>query len=444
LLVLVGFGLASLSLLKWREYAGPTPEAPDEQENLAELERLKTATLSSSKEPVVPGEWPQWRGPRRDGISSETGLRTDWAKAPPTVVWKRPLGGGYSSIAVIDNRLYTMDRQGNEERILCLDAKTGNELWVHRYTANYGNLSYGNGPRATPTISDGRVYTVGATGIFLCMEAAPSDGQPHELWKHDLMKEFGAQMPGWGVACSPLVDGDLVWVQPGGPSASVAAFDRRTGKVVHRALSEPSGYSSPVAATAAGVHQIVCCTGQAAVGLDPTNGKQLWYFPWPTPNGIIATPIVASDYVFVSSAYNTGCALVHLKSEGHGAIAAEPVYVKRNKLMRNHHASSVLHEGYLYGFDDAILKCVDLRRGKEKWSSRDVGKGCLLFADGHLIVLSENGTLTLAEASPAGYREKGRMAGVLTGADCWALPALAGGQLYLRDHKQLVCLDLMK
>ncbi len=201
---------------------------PADEENAAQLEKLKSAPLESAREPVTAGDWPQWRGPRRDGISDETGLLTDWKSTPPQLVWKRPLGGGYSSIAVSGGRLYTMDKKENEERVLCLDAATGKEIWVHQYPANYGGLSYGGGPRATPTVNDGRVYTVGAAGMMLCLDEKPSDGTPRVLWQHDLMSEFGAHRPNWGVACSPLIDGELVCVQPGGEKGSVVAFDRRT------------------------------------------------------------------------------------------------------------------------------------------------------------------------------------------------------------------------
>jgi outer membrane protein assembly factor BamB len=200
-----------------------------------------------------------------------------------------------------------------------------------------------------------------------------------------------------------------------------------------------------VAATAAGVRQIVCFTGEGVSGLRAVDGTRLWYYAWSTANnGNIATPIVAGDYVFISSGYSTGCALLHLKDGTAGKVQVEPVYVKRNKLMRNHHSSSVLHEGHLYGFDDGTLKCVDLRRGDERWSARGIDKGCVLYADGHLVVLSENGTLSLVEARPDQFHEKGRMRGLLKGADCWSLPTLSNGRLYLRDHEQMVCLELKK
>jgi len=411
------------------------------------LEKLKATPVEALDRPAaLGGAWPQWRGPRRDGVSDEAGLRTDWAQAPPPVVWKQPIGGGYSSVAVADGRLYTMDKQGNDERVLCLDAGTGKELWAHRYRVDYSALQgYTGGPRATPTVAGGRVFTVGATGVFLCLEAKPRDGRAHVLWQHNLAEKFGASPPGWGVACSPLVEGKLVCVQPGGAKGSVAAFDTRTGEVAWTALSEPSGYSSPVAATVAGVRQVICLTGKGLAGLRAADGKQLWYYRWPTEyDANIATPVLAGNYVFISSDYGAGCALLELDADGHGGVRAAPVYVKRNKLMRNHHASCVLYRGYLYGFDTSpdALKCVDLRTGREKWASRRPGKGSVLAADGALLVLTQEGSLALVAASPDGFRQQAELRDVLQGSDCWALPALADKRLYLRDQQHILCIDL--
>lgn len=422
----------------------------------AKLDALQRAALDAPERPDgLPGEWPQWRGPRRDGISTETGLRTDWQKKPPTVLWKQPIGRGYSSVAIADERLYTMDRQGDQERVVCFDAPTGKLLWAHPYPADFGRIAAGErsppGPRATPTIADGRIYTVGALGKLLCLDAGAAT-EARVLWEHDLAAEynlFAGSSPrfrSWGMACSVLIEGDLAVVQPGGEGGSIVAFDRRTGQVRWQSLDDESGYSSPVAATAAGIRQIVALTGQRLVGLRPDTGELIWSYSFPTKMFCnIATPIVAGDYVFVSANYDMGCALVQLTADGRGGISAAPVYFKANKLLRNHHASSVLCHGCLYGFDNDFLKCVDLRAGAEKWhAQRAVEKGCLLYADGHLIVQTQNGLLVLVEATPTAFRKKGQLQVLEEGGDAWALPALAGGRLYLRDGVQIVCLDMRK
>jgi len=401
------------------------------------------------RKPAEPGEWPQWRGYHRDGLSPENGPLLAWSPKGPKEVWHKPLGGGYASVSVSGGRLYTMDRQGGQERVVCLDPKTGDVLGEYHYDADYNGLQfqYARGPRATPTVHDGRVYTVGATGVFLCLEAAPANGKLKLLWRKNLLEDFDGALKLWGVACSPLVEGDFVIVQPGGKKGSIVAFDRKTGKQIWTALDDPSGYSSPVAATTAGVRQLVCFTARRMVGLRPSDGSLLWQYAWATQNdGNIATPIVAGDLVFLSSDYGSGCALLRLSPDGDG-VKAQPAFVRRNKLMRNHHSSCVLVGDYLYGFDvggqRVFLRCVKLDTFEEKWSTDELEKGCLLYVSGFLVVLSENGVLSLVKATPEGYN-KAESAEVLDSSQSWALPALAGGRLYLRDHEKVVCLELMQ
>lgn len=419
---------------------------PAEVTDQAALTVLRTAQLTPESPATTTEDWPQWRGAGRDGISPATGLRTDWTRDPPKLVWKKPVGRGYASLSVVGNRAYLLDYDGKGfERVYCLDAATGNDIWVYRYETNRKGGGYA-GPRATPTVFDGRVYTVGADGHFLCLEADPPDHQPKVLWEHMLMAEFNAPMPGHGAACSPLIEGDSVIVQPGGKDASVVAFDRKTGKMAWGSMSDPASYSSPVAATVAGVRQVIAFTARGVGGVRAADGNPLWHFTWATSFDVnAATPIVAGDYVFVSSGYGVGCALVHVSATKDGGVEAKPVYVRKGKLMRNHHMTCVLRDGYLYGCDDSgrqELKCVDLRAGEEKWATEKVGKHTLIYADGHLIALNEEGTLVLAECSPKGYHEKGRLTGILSGSECWALPALANGRLYIRGHHDAFCLDL--
>jgi hypothetical protein len=436
-----------------------------------ELEELKKARLDpahavraagSSADPAQ--EWPQWRGAFRDGISTFTGMRTDWDREEPKKLWDKPIQGGYASIAVVkgtDGRtlLYTMDKLGKgdrmvQERVLCLHGDSGDILWEHRYDTDYAGLDYGSGPRATPAVHDGRVYSVGANGTFLCLEAEPEGNEAKVLWQHDLLKDFQAERPRWGVACSPLVDGDRVYVQPGGRNGSVAAYERKEGKLVWKALADPSGYSSPVAADLAGTRQIVAFTGHRVVGIDAVDGRHLWSYDWATEYECnVATPIVAGDYVFISSNYQSGCALIKVACDGDRDFVARAIFVRHDGLMRNHFSTCVLHQGYLYGFDvtghggPGFLKCIDIRTFEESWQAgRDphVKKGCLIYADGHLLTLSEEGWLALVEATPQEFRKKGKLQ-VLDGSDrAWALPAFAAGRLYLRDSERIVCYDLAK
>jgi outer membrane protein assembly factor BamB len=236
----------------------------------------------------------------------------------------------------------------------------------------------------------------------------------------------------------------MVIVQPGGRQGTVAAYDRRRGDLIWKSLTDPAGYSSPMAATLDGVRHILAFTGNALVGLRLADGQQLWRYDWPTRfEANIATPVIAGNFVFISSNYDQGCALVEVTADGDGA-RVKPVYVKRNKLMRNHHDTCVLVNGHLYGFDSGMLKCVDLVSAQEKWVTRDLAKGSVLAAAGHIFVLTEDGALALVEATPEEYRQKGLLPNLLEDPECWAMPALADGRLYLRSHHQVVCLDMRK
>ena len=423
--------------------APPAPPPADESDSV-ELMALKSASLGSASQPAVLG-WNQWRGPGRDGVAIADKVHDQLDHLSREAIWKVPVKSGYSSFALSDGCLYTMEMSGpGTESVLCLDASTGKEIW--RYTYQGPDPGSYPGPRATPAICDGRVYTVGAAGTLLCLPAKP-DGKPEPFWQHRLPSEFAADIPGWGIACSPLVEGNLLIVQPGGRKGSVVAFDRVTGKPAWTALDDPNGYSSPVAATIASVRQIVCVTGHAAVGVKADDGTKLWSYPWPTQyDANIATPIVAGDYVFISAGYSHGCALLHIQKSA-GEMKATAVYVKSNKLMRNHHNTSVFKDGYLYGIDQSgALRCIDLRTGEMKWESKDRVQGCPILADGRLIILAEDGTVDIVEATPKEYKRTARVKDLLHGgaSPCWVLPALNDGRLYFRDASQIVCIDLKK
>ncbi len=442
-LVLLLF-VGSLGYLAWNYL----PNLFDsERANRAELAALKQAELAPVPVAEANRGWPQWFGPTRDGRAPEGPLRTDWDKNPPAKLWSVPCGGGYSSFAVVGNRAYTQDFQDGKERLLCLDIADGKTVWSHETPVDYGALrmGYAGGPRATPTVRDGKIYTLGATGIFQCVEEPPpTGGQPKLLWKHDLAAEFRAALPGWGFASSPLIEGELVIVQAGGKDGSVVAFDRTTGELRWKASSDPNGYSSPIAATIAGVRQIVAVTGVSVLGIRPADGHILWTYDWRTQhNGNIATPLVVGDYVFVSSNYNKGCALLRITTRGDGA-AEDEVYFRKNRVMMNHHATSVHRDGFLYGFNAEKLTCVNLRTGEavEDWEATRLGKGNLILAGDKLLGLTQSGTLFLADANPTEFRLRGQVEGILTGGECWALPVLVDGRIYLRDSSKILCLDV--
>lgn len=444
--VLLGVG----GFVVYQKWASILNSFEDDREDAAALAALASTPVTPALPVAAEVGWPQWRGPNRDGLAPSGPLRTNWKESPPKPLWSVPCGGGYASFAVVGNRLYTQDYKDGTERILCLDAATGATIWTHGDSVPYSGLGFPSGPRATPTIHEGRVYTVGAKGLFLCLDANPDSPQGKELWRHDLLAEFRADLPTWGIASAPLIEGDLVIVQPGGRDGTIAAFDRKTGAKRWATGKNPNGYSSPIAATLGGVRQIVAVTGDAIIGVRPSDGQQLWSHPWITEHkGNIATPVVVDvNHVFVSSGYQKGCVLLQIAADGDGAKAKE-LYFRKSRVMRNHHSSCVVRGESLYGYDDNTLRCVDWRKGaaKDDWEGTDnngrtLRKGSVILSDKYLIGLTETGTLFLGEAAPDEFRFLGQVPNVLAGAECWALPVLVDGRLYLRDAAKIVCLDV--
>src|SRR5262249_47040066 len=253
---------------------------------MAELEGARL--VDGVETEALPGDWPQWRGPRRDGVSLETGLNWNWPEGGPRLLWEAKASEGFSGFAVAAGLAYAMLQDGNDEAVVCWDAETGKEQWRVRYAARFGGRE-GSGPRATPTLDGDRIYTVGGTGVFHCLKAATGK----KLWRHDLLEEFGASNLQWGVSFSPLVEGDRVLTNPGGSNGnSIVAFDKRTGALVWHAFDDRAGYSSPIAVTAANRRQLIFFTGSRVVGLAPADGRLLWQYPWRTSYDVnAATPI---------------------------------------------------------------------------------------------------------------------------------------------------------
>lgn len=379
----------------------------------------------------VKGDWPQWRGPLRDGIAAES--IPAWPEGGPRKLWETPVGEGYASVAVANGVVYSFFQVKGTETLVAYDAETGAEKWRSGCEVRYNN-PYGDGPRATPTVDGDRVYTVGATGILHCVDVQSGE----KRWSKDLLADYKAPTPKWGIAFSPLVDGNNLILHPGGELGSVVALDKRTGSVVWTALSDGGGYSSPLIVTLAGTRQIVVFTAGGLVGLDPAKGTPLWSFPWTTPwDCNIATPVVAGDYIFITSGYDRGCALVHIENTG-GKWSAERVY--EHKKLCSHFASCVLFGETLYGFHESTLVALKLRTGEILWKKRGFGKGSVLGAGESLIIMGESGVCALADASPDAYRERARFE--FSNERCWSAPVLAHGRLYLRDQKTLACFDV--
>jgi outer membrane protein assembly factor BamB len=392
---------------------------------------------SAGKRPA--GDWPQWRGSDRSGVSPETGLLKQWPPGGPPLVWKATdLGSGYSSVAIHQGRAYTMGKSEEFQWVFALDLADGSQLWKRKIGMDYDN-DKGGGPRGTPTVVDDALYLLSATGDLWCLAAA--DGTPR--WQVNVLEQFGGENPKWGLSESPLVEGDLVIVNSGSPQGSLVAFDRRDGKLVWQSseLKDEAAYASAVPVTVGDVRQVLHFTGQAAVGVRASDGKLLWrYEKVANDTANCATPVVHDGYAFFTSGYDTGAALLHLTPQGEGA-AAEEVYFTRD--MMNHHGGVVLVGDHLYGFSGSILTCLDFMTGRMRWQDRSVGKGSIAAADGMLYLFSEGGAVGLAQATPEGYREVSRFQIPLgTPRKTWAHPVIAGGRLYLRNRSELLCYDV--
>lgn len=388
--------------------------------------------------PMADADWPQWRGPDRTGIATETGLSKTWPTAGPPVLWSiSGLGEGYGSVAIKGDRMFVQGVKAGQSAVFCLNRADGKTLWVKQIGASLGQ-DRGPGPRSTPTIDNDRLFALTENGDLGCLKL--SDGSV--VWSRNILKDFGGRNPKWLISESPLVDGNRLIVTPGGDGASIVALDKTTGKTVWttKELSDGAGYSSCVVADIQGVRTIVGFTDRAGVGVRASDGKLMWrYEPVSNRTANITTPVVHDNKVFYTSAYGTGCALLDLKAEG-GEIKAREVYFNRE--MMNHHGGVVLINGYLYGFNNAILSCIEFATGKLVWRDRSVGKGTLTFADGQLFLLSENNVVGLAEATPAGYREKGRFQIADQGWPSWAHPVVSAGKLYIRNQGTLTCYDV--
>ena len=400
------------------------------------VKRLVVALLGFASPLAVAADWPQWRGPARDGISAETELLEQWPVGGPPLLWKtNGLGEGYSSVAVSGGRVFTQGQKQRQQFIMALDEETGAKLWETPLGNSYRH-GRGNGPRGTPTVNQGNVYALGGEGSLICVEAATGK----KLWYTHLLKRFGGRNTSWGISESPLVDGNRVIVNAGGSGASVVALDKKNGNLIWKSQSDEAGYSSAVAAQAGGISHYIVLTGEAAVGLRADNGRLLWrYERVSNRTANVATPIVRGDYVFVSSDYGTGGALLELTAD-RGDIEPREVYFNRD--MRNHYSSSVLVGDYLYGYSSRILTCMNFKTGEVAWRDRSVGKGQLIHADGRLYLLSEDGVVGLVEATPEGYREKSRFSIGRGDYPTWTLPAIANGKLFLRDQDTLYCYNV--
>lgn len=383
-------------------------------------------------------EWPQWRGPQRNGLSSETGLLKQWPANGPAVAWTiSNLGEGYGSLAIKGGRIYVQGTSAAASSVFCLNAADGKVIWSTSLGPKVGQ-DRGGGPRGTPTLDADRLYVLTENGDLACLRAR--DGSA--VWRKNILKEYDGENPIWLISESPLVDGNRLVVSPGGRGAGIVALDKMTGAELWRTkeLSDQAGYASVLAADVGGVRTYMNFTHNAAVGVRASDGKLMWsYKQAANRTANCSTAVFADNKVFFSSAYDTGAALLNLSAQN-GEVKAQEAYFTRE--MMNHHGGLVLVNGYLYGFSNAILTCIEFNTGKVMWKHRSVGKGALTYADGMLFLLGEKQMVGLAEANPQAYVEKGRFPIQDMGRESWAHPVVLGGKLYIRNQGMLTSYDV--
>ena len=403
------------------------------------LSTLLTPLLVFTSLLTAPGDWPTWRGPKRDGISTETGLLKAWPKEGPMLAWKATgLGTGYSAVSVADGRVITMGDGPDGARVLAFDLK-GKELWQSETIGKPG----GNypGTRCTPAIDGGLVYALGQFGDFVCLDAKTGK----VVWSKSFQKDFGGGYAGWNYTESPLVDGNKVLLTPGGKQGTMVALDKKTGALLWQSKqwTDRAAYSSIVPSDFGGKRHYVQFTEESVAGIEATTGNLLWRAPRKGATASIPTPVLSGDLVFVTSGYGVGCNLFKLKPDS-SVIGTEEVYANKNIV--NHHGGVILLGKHLYGHSDSGgWTCMEMSTGEVAWKNGGVGKGAVAYADGHLYCRSESGkgNVALIEATTTGYVEKGRFEQPdRSGKNSWAHPVIAGGKLYLRDQDTLLCYDV--
>ncbi|MCB9865550.1 MAG: PQQ-like beta-propeller repeat protein [Phycisphaerales bacterium] len=406
-------------------------------------------------------DWPQWRGPQRDGVWRESGLVDSFAGAEIPAVWRAPIGSGYSGPTVADGRVFVTDRvlePSQRERVHCFDAKSGKSLWSFAYDCPYRGVDYDAGPRASVLVDDGRAYALGTMGHLHCFDAATGK----IVWQRDLAADFAVRMPMWGIAASPVIEGDVLIAQIGGaPDACLVGLDKRSGKEIWRALPDPASYSAPIVIDQAGKRVLVCYTGERVVGLDPQTGRLYWSSPFPPARMIIgvATPVHYRNYIFVTDFFS-GSLLLRLDPD---ALQASEVWKRRGEseqktdALHSIIATPLIIDDHIYGMDSyGELRCLQLATGDRVWEDLTVvprarwAMAHLVRNDDKVWIFNEKGELIIGRLSPQGFTEIDRAKLIKPtleqlrrrGGVCWSHPAFADRNIFVRNDEEIVCADL--
>lgn len=380
----------------------------------------------------TPTDYPQFLGQRRNGVVTGIQLNRDWDTYPPKLVWRQPIGAGWSGFAVVGDSAITQEQEGDWEKVVCYDLYTGEVKWSHRDQARYNSPPAGLGPRATPTISENRVYTVGGTGILNCLDFETGD----RLWTADTFTQNEAEPPPWGISISPLVFDELVIVSAGG----AVAYHKETGEIVWTGHRTQSGYSSPLVTTLLGTEQIVLFNQGLITAHEPRTGELLWKQPWVESYAeCVAQPVpISDDTLLASTGYGAGAKLYQLSRNPMGEFDVSILWETIN--LKAKFTNIIYYEGYLYGLDDGIFACINPNDGTRQWKRGRYGHGQTLLISDILLVTTESGDVVLVEPNPERHIEHARFT-ALTGKT-WNTPALAGDYLLLRNSSEAVCYQL--
>lgn len=382
---------------------------------------LATITISTA----LGADWPCWRGPNYDGLSSETGFKKDWQETPPKL-WEAEIGSAFSGLSCVGGKVYTCGTIDNGQVLFCFDARSGRELWKTPFERGYKDSQGGDGTRATPTVHGGKIYIQGGWGRVVCLDAETGK----EVWRRDF-----EQPPQWGYSASVLIDGNRAITMG---NNSLVALDKDSGKLLWDCPDGVVGYATPYPFALGGQRFVVGFMGKQVLIADLENGQRVWNMPWETSWDVnAATPVFSDGLLFLSSGYQHGSTLLRLERLA-GELKSSEVW--QNKSIRAKFQTPVLHEGFLYTSDEVGLKCVEFKTGEEKWSRRGTKHGTLVIADGHMIVLTEEGGLLIGAATPKGFEPKTEVR--LQDGRHWTVPTLYEGRLYIRNLERAACFDL--
>jgi outer membrane protein assembly factor BamB len=407
--------------------AGAPTTAPDPRD----------AALGTTPDPHEPGgSYPQFLGPDRDGRVTGVHLAWDWAVAPPREIWRRNVGAGWSGFAVSGGLAITQEQRGEQEMVVAYRAKDGSPVWAHGDRARYQTTMAGEGPRATPTISGDRVFTLGSTGLLNALDLQSG----RSLWRRDVAADNDSPLPDWGRSSSPLVVDDMVVVSVGGTNGrSLVAYRRESGEIAWHAGDDLASYSSPQLATLAGVRQILILNQDSIASHDPASGRVLWQHAWPRMQPSVAQPLLlGDDRVLFSVGYGIGSRLLRVAQGDGGALKADLVW--ESLRLKAKFANLVVHQGFVYGLDDGVMVSLDPGDGERKWKSGRYGHGQVILANDILLVQTEEGELVLVEPTPDAHKELSRFA--VFSRKTWNPPALAGRMLFVRNDAEAVCFEL--